>query len=168
MPEYLKYNDVNYLRTLFDNIIYRDIIARYNIRKQAILKELVHLLASNLTLPATYNSLKKSVGLSNAETAKEYVNYLCNSYFFFELRKYSPSYNKQLQNAKKIYLIDNAFHTMISLISPANYGRKLENVIHLFYRSKGFEMYYFNESQECDFVVFGNEGKKLLQIRIVK
>jgi uncharacterized protein len=162
MPEYLKYNDVNYLRTLFDNIIYRDIIARYNIRKQAILKELVHLLANNLTLPVTYNSLKKNVGLSNAETAKEYLNYLCNSYFFFELRKYSPSYNKQLQNAKKIYLIDNAFHSMISLISPANYGRKLENIIHLFYRSKGFEMYYFNESQECDFVVFGNEGKKHL------
>lgn len=162
MPEYLKYNNVNYLRTLFDNIIYRDIIVRYNIRKQAILKELVHLLTTNLTLPVTYNSLKKSVGLSNAETAKEYVNYLCNSYFFFELRKYSTSFNKQLQNAKKIYLIDNAFHSMLSLISPANNGRKLENVIYLFYRSKSFEMYYFNENLECDFVVFDSDGKKHL------
>jgi len=162
MPEFLKYNDINYLRTLFDNIIYRDIIARYNIRKQVILKELVYLLTNNLTLPVTYNSLKKSVGLSNAETAKEYLNYLCNSYFFFELRKYSTSFNKQLQNAKKIYLIDNAFHNMMSLISPANNGRKLENVIHLFYRSKNFEMYYFNENQECDFIVLGNKGKKHL------
>jgi len=162
MPEFLKYNDVNYLLTLFDNIIYRDIIARYNIRKQAILKELVHLLANNLTLPVTYNSLKNTVGLSNAETAKEYLNYLCNSYFFFELRKYSVSYNKQLQNAKKIYLIDNAFHNMISLISPANNGRKLENIIHLFFRSKNFEMFYFNENQECDFVATEYSGKKYL------
>lgn len=162
MPEFLKYNDANYLRTLFDNIIYRDIIARYNIRKQTILKELVHLLANNLTLPVTYNSLKNKVGLSNAETAKEYVNYLCSSYFFFELRKYSESYSKQLQNAKKIYLIDNAFHNMISLISPANHGRKLENIIHLFYRSKSYEMYYFNENLECDFVVVDNHGKKYL------
>ncbi len=162
MPEFLRYNDINYLRTLFDNIIYRDIIARYNIRKQSILRELVHLLTTNLTSPVTYNSLKKSVGLSNAETAKEYVNYLCNSYFFFELRKYSTSFNKQLQNAKKIYLIDNAFHNMMSFMSPANNGRKLENIIHLFYRSKSYEMYYFNENLECDFVVIDSNRKKHL------
>lgn len=162
MPEYLKYNDINYLRTLFDNIIYRDIIARYNIRKQVILKELVHLLANNLTLPVTYNSLKNSVGLSNAETAKEYVNYLCNSYLFFELRKYSASFNKQIQNAKKIYLIDNAFHNMMSFISPANNGRKLENIVHLFFRSQNYEMYYFNENVECDFVAIRNNGNKYL------
>ncbi len=162
MPEYLKYGDINYLRTLFDNIIYRDIIARYNIRKHTILKELIYLLANNLTLPVTYNSLKNSVGLSNAETAKEYLNYLCNSYFFFELRKYSSSYKIQIQNAKKIYLIDNAFHGMMSLISPANNGRRLENVMHLFYRAQSTEMYYFNENTECDFVVFDNKGDKHL------
>jgi predicted AAA+ superfamily ATPase len=162
MPEYLKYNDINYLRTLFNNIIYRDIIARYNIRKHSILKELVHLLANNLTSPVTYNSLKNSVGLANAETAKEYLNYLCNSYFFFELRKFSTSVKLQIQNPKKIYLIDNAFHNMMSLISPVNNGRKLENIIHLFYRSQSIEMYYFNESVECDFVAIDNQRKKHL------
>lgn len=162
LPEYLKYGDVNYLRTLFDNIIYRDIIARYNIRKQSTLKELVHLLANNLSLPVTYNSLKNSVGLSNAETAREYISYLCNSYFFFELRKFSPSYNKQIQNAKKIYLIDNAFHNMLSLGSQTNAGRKLENVIHLFFRSKNFDLFYFNENSECDFVAIDPQGNKQL------
>lgn len=160
MPEFLKYNDINYLRTLFDNIIYRDIIARYNIRKQTVLKELVHLLTNNLTLPVTYNSLKNSVGLSNAETAKEYVNYLCNSYFFFELRKFSTSYNKQIQNAKKIYLIDNAFHNMLTLDSQSNSGRKLENIIHMFYRSKSYELFYFNENSECDFIIIDRQKKK--------
>lgn len=160
MPEFLKYNDINYLRTLFDNIIYRDIIARYNIRKQTVLKELVHLLTNNLTLPVTYNSLKNSVGLSNAETVKEYVNYLCNSYFFFELRKFSTSYNKQIQNAKKIYLIDNAFHNMLTLDSQSNSGRKLENIIHLFYRSKSYELFYFNENSECDFIIIDRQKKK--------
>lgn len=165
MPEYLKYNDTNYLRTLFDNIIYRDIIARYNIRKQAVLKELVHLLTTNLTLPVTYNSLKNSVGLSNAETAKEYVTYLSNSYFFFELRKFSESYNKQIQNAKKIYIIDNAFHNLLTLRSQTNFGRKLENIIHLFYRSKQLELYYFNENAECDFVITSlKEDTRLVQV----
>ncbi|HKL32564.1 MAG TPA: ATP-binding protein [Tangfeifania sp.] len=162
MPEYLKYEDISYLRTLFDNIIYRDIIARYNIRKHTTLKELVHLLANNLTLPVTYNSLKNKVGLSNAETVKEYISYLSNSYLFFELRKYSASYSKQLLNPKKIYLIDNAFHSMITLVSSENAGRKLENIIHLYYRVNNFELYYFNEGQECDFVHFDKERKPQL------
>jgi predicted AAA+ superfamily ATPase len=158
MPEYLKYGDMNYLRTLFDNIMYRDIIARYNIRKQSTLKELVHLLTNNITLPVTYNSLKNSVGLSNAETAKEYLSYLCNTYFFYELRKYSSSFKRQVQNAKKIYLIDNAFHNLLSLVSSSNLGRKLENVIHLYYRAKEFDLYYFNEKAECDFVAINKVG----------
>lgn len=159
MPEYLNYKDISYLRTLFDNIIYRDIIARYNIRKHTTLKELVHLLANNLTLPVTYTSLKNKVGLSNADTVKEYINYLCNSYMFFELKKYSASYAKQLFNPKKIYLIDNAFHNMITLIKPENIGRKLENIMHLHYRSNNYELYYFSEGTECDFVAIDNQGK---------
>lgn len=159
MPEYLKYEDISYLRTLFDNIIYRDIITRYNIRKHTTLKELVHLLANNLTLPVTYNSLKNKVGLSNADTVKEYISHLCNSYLFFELRKYSNSYGKQLINPKKIYLIDNAFHNMITLVSPQNIGRKLENILHLHFRSNNYELYYFNEGAECDFVAINSQGK---------
>lgn len=162
MPEYLNYKDISYLRTLFDNIIYRDIIARYNIRKHTTLKELVHLLANNLTLPVTYNSLKNKVGLSNADTVKEYINYLCNSYMFFELKKYSTSYAKQLLNPKKIYLIDNAFHNMITLVKPENVGRKLENIMHLYYRANNYELYYFSEGQECDFVAVDSQGKILL------
>lgn len=165
MPEYLDYKDISYLRTLFDNIIYRDIIARYNIRKHTTLKELVHLLANNLTLPVTYNSLKNKVGLSNADTVKEYINYLCNSYMFFELKKYSASYAKQLLNPKKIYLIDNAFHNMITLVKPENVGRKLENIMHLYYRANHYELYYFSEGQECDFVAVDSQGKiRLTQV----
>ena len=165
MPEYLNFQDTSYIRTLFDNIIYRDIIARYNIRKHTILKELVHLLTNNLTLPITYNSLKNKVGLSNSETVKEYINYLCNSYLFFELKKYSASYAKQLLNPKKIYLVDNAFHNMITLVKPENVGRKLENIMHLHYRANNYELYYFNEGPECDFVAIDSQSKiHLIQV----
>lgn len=162
MPEFLQYNDTNYLQILFENIIYRDIIARYNIRRQSVLKELVYLIANNITLPVTYNSLKNSVGLSNAETAKEYIHYLCNSYFFFELRKFSASYNKQLQNPKKIYIIDNSFHNILIFNSSENLGRKLENIVYLYLRLNYFDLFYFNESKECDFVVIDKKGKNLL------
>ncbi|MDO9323550.1 MAG: ATP-binding protein [Methanoregula sp.] len=62
MPEYLRNNDSDYIQTLYDNILYRDIIARYSIRRQRLVRELVGILASTITLPFTYNSLKKPLG----------------------------------------------------------------------------------------------------------
>ena len=38
LPEYLKNKDNEYLRTVYENILYKDIIARYSIKKQRIIK----------------------------------------------------------------------------------------------------------------------------------
>lgn len=56
LPEYLKHHDAEYVRSLFDNILYRDIIVRYGIRNHRELRDLVQLLVSNLTLPVTFTS----------------------------------------------------------------------------------------------------------------
>jgi len=40
MPEYLKNKDIDYIQTTYENIIYRDIIARYHIKKQKLFKNL--------------------------------------------------------------------------------------------------------------------------------
>lgn len=116
-PEYLKNNDQEYLKTIYDNILYRDIITRYAIKKQKILKELVAILASSVSSPFTYNSLKKSLGLSNSITVKEYISYLNNAYLFFELQKFDYSLRKQLDAPKKIYFIDSAFSQVIGMWS---------------------------------------------------
>src|SRR3989344_1188002 len=86
-PEYVKNKDKDYIRTVFENILYKDIITRYSIKREKIIKELVNILATNATSQITYNSLKKTLNLSNAITVKEYISYLNNSYLFFELLK---------------------------------------------------------------------------------
>ena len=40
-PEYLKNKDKDYIRTIFENILYRDIIARYSIKRQLNARELL-------------------------------------------------------------------------------------------------------------------------------
>src|SRR3989344_219943 len=45
LPEYLKNRDKDYVRTVYENILYKDIITRYSIKKEKIIKELVNLLA---------------------------------------------------------------------------------------------------------------------------
>lgn len=151
-PEYLKNNDKEYIRTIFENILYRDIIARYSIKRQKIIKELVSMLATNVSSLFTYNSLKKSLGLSNSITVKEYISYLSNSYLFFELPKFDFSIKRQLSLPKKIYLIDAAFN-QLGLNFSMNKGRILENVVFIELKRANKEVYYYSNEGECDFVV---------------
>ena len=57
-PEYLLTENVEYLRTLYNNIIYRDVLARYNITSDKSVKELMYHIASHIAKEFSYNSLK--------------------------------------------------------------------------------------------------------------
>jgi len=153
MPEYLRNNDSDYIQTLYDNILYRDIIARYSIRRQRLVRELVGILASTITLPFTYNSLKKSLGLMNAITVKEYISYLSGAYLFFELLRFDYSVKKQLNSPRKIYIIDTAFSAISGFSLSPDKGRVLENIVFIELMRSGSEIFYFAGDQECDFIL---------------
>lgn len=152
-PEYLKNKDKDYIRTLYENILYRDIIARYSIKKQRVVKELVSILVTNISSRFTYNSIKKALGLANAITVKEYISYLSNSYLFFELQKFDFSIKKQLNSPKKIYLIDPVFNQVSGLNFSLNKGKVLENIVFIELKRRGKEVYYYSNKSECDFVI---------------
>lgn len=159
MPEYLKNSDPDYIRTLYDNILYRDIIARYSIRRQRLVRELVGMLASSIALPFTYNSLKKTLGLKNAITVKEYISYLSGAYLFFELSRFDYSVKKQLNSPRKIYMIDTAFGILNGFSSLPNTGRLLENIVFVELLRRGSEVYYYSGDRECDFII--RRGRKI-------
>lgn len=159
LPEYLKNHDEDYVRTVYENILYKDVITRYSVKREKIIKELVNILATNATLQFTYNSLKKTLGLSNAITVKEYISYLSNSYLFFELLKFSQSIKQQLGSPRKVYLIDSAFNKVCGLNFTPNKGRNLENAVFIELKKEGKELYYYSDKNECDFVI--KEGIKV-------
>ncbi|MBI4438638.1 ATP-binding protein [Candidatus Woesearchaeota archaeon] len=159
LPEYLKNHDTEYARTLFENILFRDIIARYSIKREKTMKELINILATSVASKFTYNSLKKTLGLSNAITVKEYISYLGNSYLFFELLKISPSIKKQLASPRKVYLVDSAFHQVCGLTFAPDLGRNLENAVFIELKRRGNEVYYYSDRSECDFLV--KDGTKV-------
>ncbi len=167
-PEYLKNQDEDYLKTVYENILYKDIIVRYSIKKEKILKELVSMLATNASCKFTYNSLKKTLGLGNAITVKEYISYLGNSYLFFEVLKFSHSLRQQLNSPRKIYLVDQAFNKVSGLTFTPNKGRNLENLIFIELKRQNKEIYYYSNKNECDFLVKeGNIITKAIQVSYI-
>jgi uncharacterized protein len=152
-PYYLKFGDDNYLKSLYESILYRDVMARHNLTGERELKELVYLLASSAARPFSNNRLAAAVGLKNATTIKNYLDFLQDTYLLFAVNKFDFSARKQLQNARKIYFIDNALIRKLGFIFSEDKGRFLENMVFVELKRRGREVYYFKGKSECDFLI---------------
>jgi predicted AAA+ superfamily ATPase len=156
-PEFLQTKNQEYLKSLYENIIYRDVVARYNIRNTKTLIEMLHFLISNISKETSYNALKNIFGIANANTVKEYISYFENAYLLFSINKFDYSLKKQLANAKKVYCIDTGLANMVSFSFSENYGRQLENIVFLELRKRSKEIYYHKNKYECDFITQKNQ-----------
>ncbi len=159
-PEILhdKISEKNYLSTLFDATLFKDIVTRYEIRNPLKLKELSYYLISNFTSLFTYNSLAKNLKFKSVETLEKYISYLENSYLFFTLNKFSYKYKEQNNSPKKIYIIDNGYIKSKAVRFSNDYGKLLENAVFIeFLRRKYIHnetLFYYNckQGKEIDFI----------------
>lgn len=156
MPQYVRTENTNYLQSLYNDILYKDVITRNGINQDMPIREMMFYLASNATHPYTYNSLTKAIGLKSSETVKSYLGFIEDTYLVCQLSKFSYSSGIQLRSPKKIYFIDNAFIHKLGFNATSNTGSTLENTVFVELKRRGFEVFYFSEKVECDFLVRQN------------
>lgn len=157
-PEYLQNQDQDYLRTLFRDILTRDVAVRRNISNETALIRLGVFLCSNVGKPFSYSRMGSLLEIKSVRTVIDYCDYLEESYLFDLIPMYSPSIRKQLANPKKAFSVDPALASANSLSFSKDLGRKLENYVYLHLRRSFKEIQYFqNKDSECDFVVKWNE-----------
>jgi len=70
IPEPLTYPELPLARTLYDDVLYRDIATRYRIEDVRALKELAFTLMSNPAGPVSFNKLKEQLRLGSVNTVK--------------------------------------------------------------------------------------------------
>jgi predicted AAA+ superfamily ATPase len=151
-PEFLKYRDGEFLKRIYNDILFRDIITRFSIRDMKAFRQLVHYLFSNMTREASYHSLKNALGFKSAMSVRSYIGFLEESYLIFELFKYDFSLKKQYANPKKIYVIDNGVRNAVSFRFSGDNGRLLENLVFIELKRRNAGVYYYRRKHECDFV----------------
>ncbi|MBN1389408.1 MAG: ATP-binding protein [Candidatus Thermoplasmatota archaeon] len=152
-PEFVQTREKRFLRDLFDSIVYRDIIARYNIIDERPLKEMIMYIFSNYSNDLNISRLKRDLGLGSLNTVKSYVQFMVNSYLAFITFSYDPSVRKQLHTKKRIYVIDQGLIDTISFRFSQDQGRLLENLVLVELKRRGNEVYYFRDRYECDFLI---------------
>jgi len=164
MPEYLKYKDSTLLKRIYEDIIYRDIVARYDIKRVKALRELGLYLLSNIGGTFSYNNLKRILGLGSVNTIRSYADFLENSFLIFLVNKFSYSLKQQLVTLKKIYCIDNGLAESVAFQFSKNKGKFLENLVFLELKRKFPEIYYYKTSNNLEVDFLAKVGKKDLRV----
>lgn len=161
LPEYVSHPVDGYLHTLYENILYKDIIARYRLTNERNIKLLVHYLASNVGKDTNFRQLGLYIDTSSSSVA-DYCHYLEDCYLNFMINRYSPSLKQQQGYQKKNYFIDAALAKSIGFRISEDRGRMLENLVFLELKRKGFEVYFHKENSECDFII--KQGHEIVEV----
>ena len=152
-PEYLKLKRPDILQELLKDVIARDITTRYKIRNQKTLNDLAVYLLTNIGKQFTYNSLKKSFKLGSVNSVTSFISYFEDTYMIFTIPRFDYSLKKMLVRPKKIYSIDNGLSIKNSSSFFDDRGRLLENAVFINLRKRYKDIFYFQENNECDFLV---------------
>lgn len=145
MPEYVLTKDPEYITNLTKNIIYKDIIAKYNLRDNDAIENLFRLLCERVGKPVSYNKLGHILGISK-NSVKNYIDYFKKTYLFYTIEKDAKSLNERIVDNKKIYCADVGIKNVVT--GFRDLGSIYENLVFLkikannprFIRENGIEI----------------------------
>jgi predicted AAA+ superfamily ATPase len=152
-PEYLKSEDTHVLKNLFQDIFFRDVMQRNDLRNELAIKTLLKFLLSNIGKELSYNKLKQLIDVGSVNSISQFIDHFEQAYLLFAIKKYDCSLKKQLVNPKKIYCVDTGIVNENSFMFSENKGRLLENLVFIELKRKEKEIFYHKNTYECDFLI---------------
>lgn len=161
----------NYLSTLFDSILLKDVAQRHHIRKTTDLYSLATYLLSNFCNPFSANDLAEELNIASVTTTKKYCDYLNEPYLFFFLPRFNNKLKLMAKADRKAYIVDNGFIQSSAFNLSDNLGRLLENQVFVELLRKGYvpgqTLFYYRSrnNREVDFVTRkGPKVERLIQV----
>ena len=167
------YNDVkqkyNYINEVYNALIVRDIQQKYNIQNIGLMDSLTEFLMDNVSNLTSYrkvaNKLNENNINTNDKTISNYINYLCDAFAFYKIRRYYIQGKRYLSSVDKYYLVDQTFKYAKLGTKNMNYGRIYENIVAIELLRRGYEVYVGElYNAEIDFVAMKMNEKIYIQV----
>ena len=159
----------SYLKDIYNTLILRDVVDKFNIRKQILIERISDFMMDNISNPTSPRSISEYISAgdtpaSNA-TILAYMKYLCNAYAFYKVRKYDVRGKKYLSSHEKYYLCDHSFRYAFLGRRNMDYGRVIENTVAIELLRRGYEIYAGAlYKKEIDFVAIRHSEKIYFQV----
>lgn len=172
MPELLRLGDDearrNYVLSLKDTILMRDIIVRRQIKDPALLEDLFVYLVNNTSTLFSVNSLVKYYKGRGKTVSYDkinlYASYMADAYLLHKAVRYDIRGKETLAGVCKYYANDPAFHSYLFRGIAHGMGHDLENLVYLALRRHGFDVYVgAAATSEVDFVAM--KGDRIMYVQ---
>ena len=164
---------IKILQSYFNTMLFRDMIEHYGISASpSVVRYFLKRVMNNITKPTSvnniYNELKSQGMRVSKDSLYQWLDYACNIFLLRKVPKYTQSIVKQNLSPAKYYIADFAMRNAILLPQSDDEGKALENIVYMtLERDLGEEdqVFYFNETVECDFVVVkADHVEQLIQV----
>ena len=159
----------NYILDVYKTLIVRDINEKYNIKNNELLDNLTNFMMDNISnitsIRNITNSLNKFDNTLNHKTIGSYIQYLCNAFLFYKIKRYDIQGKRYLESLDKYYLVDQTFKYAKLGIKNMNYGRSYENIVAIELLRRGYDIYVGElYNTEIDFVAMKRNEKTYIQV----
>jgi predicted AAA+ superfamily ATPase len=151
IPEFVLTGDIEYLKELVDDILYKDIIAYYHLKDEQLIKDFFLLLMERAGKQISINKISSILSIS-VDTARRYLNMFANCYLIHLMDRYGKT-NQRILSPKKIYAADLGIRNIFT--GYRDFGSLFEN--YAFLRFKHLKpKYIYQEKTEIDFLLNNN------------
>ncbi len=147
------------LLNYFNDILTKDLLKRFRVRKTPTMKALIKYYLSNAGNLVTFTSAGKSLQV-HTNTIERFSGYFEDVYLIFLLKRFSYKIREQEKSPRKIYAIDTGLCNSFGCRFSENIGRLAENIVFLALKRKQIfdpqiELFYWKDNQhrEVDFVI---------------
>ena len=158
-----------YISSLYNTILLKDVIERYNLRNVRLFTDIVKFTFSNLGQIFSSNSIskylknqRKNVGV---ETIQNYLLYLESSFLIYKVQRYDIKGKRILDLYEKYYLGDISLKNAIIGYKDDDISGLLENLVFLKLKQDNYNVFIGKyDDYEIDFIAEKNGDKKYFQV----
>lgn len=147
------------LLNYFEDIVTKDVVRRFRIRKVGALKKLAHFYLSQPASPVTFSAAEKFLEMS-ADTIEKFSGYFETVFLFQLLTRFSFKAKERAKSPRKVYPIDPGLASCVGMRFSQNVGLHAETIVYLELLRRRLvhpqrEIFYWKDAQhwEVDFVV---------------
>jgi len=135
-------------------MLYRDILERYGVRNEKIMRELMRHAFRNTACLLNVSKLHRDFMSQGFQVSKntlfEYLGFLEDAFLLFLLPKQEASLRKQAHNPKKLHVIDTGLISAYKANHSRDLGHRLETAVFLHQRRLGKPLFYYMDAVEID------------------
>ena len=159
----------NYVESLKDSVMLRDVVQRYRIKDASLLNDLFVFLSNNASNLISFTNVVKSLKgqgrKTNYETVSTYAGYLENAFLIHSCPRFNIRGKDSLSGPAKYYMNDFSFHNYLYAGFGYGMGYLFENAIYLELRRRGYDVYVGElDGSEVDFVAIRNDARIYIQV----